>query len=169
MGDFFLKASGALGSHVKFLDAHTDRTQCRRGCSSSLGTRHTKKLTPPHTLTPTTHARLSTWCDTRARPRRESNPGGRLHDRSAYHRATSARQNSPIWLRSLVATTTAGSWRTGSRRSGRACASCSTSRSWSAASRCFRCVSNYAFSAELCQELSRIMRFELSSCQEQPC
>jgi cyclic AMP-dependent transcription factor ATF-4 len=33
----------------------------------------------------------------------------------------------------------AGSWRTGSRRSGRACASCSTSRSWSAASRRFRC------------------------------
>lgn len=34
----------------------------------------------------------------------------------------------------------AGSWRTGSPRSGRACASCSTSRSWSAASRRFRCV-----------------------------
>ena len=79
---FFLKASGALGSHVKFLDARIDRTQCRRGCPSSLGTRYTEKLTPPHT--PTTHARLSTWCDTRhipdgiepgrAAPRRELLP-----------------------------------------------------------------------------------------------
>ena len=87
---FFLKAPGALGSHVRFLGVRIDRTQCRRGYPNSLGTRHTEALTPPHTLTPTTHARFSTWCDTRARPRRESNPGGQLHDGSAYHRATSA-------------------------------------------------------------------------------
>lgn len=47
----------------------------------------------------------------------------------------------------LAIPSTAGSWRTGSPRSGRACGSCSTSRSWSAASRRSRCVPNYAFRA----------------------
>jgi len=39
---FFLKAPGAPGSHVRFLDAHANQTQRRRDCLSSLGTRHTE-------------------------------------------------------------------------------------------------------------------------------
>ena len=39
---FFFKAPRAFGSHVRFLGAHADRTQRRRGCPSSLGTRHTE-------------------------------------------------------------------------------------------------------------------------------
>jgi len=49
---FFWKHPGALGSHLKILGAHVDRTKRRRGCPSSLETRHTEVLTPhTHTLT----------------------------------------------------------------------------------------------------------------------
>ena len=71
----FLKHTGALGSHIKFLGAHADRTQRRRGCPSSLETHHTAALTPPHTrphptrscystmgtLFPVRHPRRSRW------------------------------------------------------------------------------------------------------------
>jgi len=42
---FFLKHPGALGNHIRILGTHVDRTQRRRGCPSSLGTRHTEALT----------------------------------------------------------------------------------------------------------------------------
>jgi len=62
---FFLKYPGALGSHVRFLDAHVDRTQRRRGCPSSLETRHTEDA---HHHTHSTHAHsLDTQVQTGAR------------------------------------------------------------------------------------------------------
>ena len=56
---FFLKHPRALGSHVRILDAHVDRTQRRRGCPSSLGTRHTEVLTPHAHAHPPQHLHLA--------------------------------------------------------------------------------------------------------------
>ena len=58
---------------LRFLDVHTDRTQCRRSCSRNLITRYTTALTPPHAhVPPRTHATVP-WehcfrCDTRVAP-----------------------------------------------------------------------------------------------------
>ena len=79
---FFWKHPGALGSHLKILGAHVDRTQCRRGCPSSLGTRHTEALTP-HARTHT-HSRLSTHGKIPRRVTLECGISG-LHTWSAHH------------------------------------------------------------------------------------
>ena len=62
---FFLKAPRSTRKSCKILDAHADRTQRRRGCPSSLGTRHTETHAHLHTHTHAhPHTGLSTRCDT---------------------------------------------------------------------------------------------------------
>ena len=46
---FFLKVPRALRSHIRFLDAHANRTQRRRNCPRNLRTRYIQTRTPPHT------------------------------------------------------------------------------------------------------------------------
>jgi len=38
----FFKAPRSLGSHVRFLDAYVDQTQCRRDYPNNFETRHTE-------------------------------------------------------------------------------------------------------------------------------
>ena len=78
----FLKHPGALGSHLRILGAHVDRTQRRRDCPNSLGTRHTETLTP-HARAHT-HSRLSTREKIPRRVTLEHGIGG-LHTWSAHH------------------------------------------------------------------------------------
>jgi len=59
---FFLKHPEALGSHVRFLNAHVDRTQRRRNYQSSLETHHTETYAHPHTRT---HAITHTHTESR--------------------------------------------------------------------------------------------------------
>jgi hypothetical protein len=76
--DLFLKTARSTGS--KRLDVHTDRTQRRRDCPNSLGTRHTEAHL--HTRTPT-HARtVSAPGET---PRLRSLRTGCLHTCNASH------------------------------------------------------------------------------------
>ena len=88
---FFLKAPRSTGESCKILDAHADRTQHKRGCPSSLGTRHTEVLTPPRThahtpwRTPQHPREHCSQCEPSVELR--SNAGGRRPSGQPYQRA----------------------------------------------------------------------------------
>ena len=94
---FFFKAPRSTGESCKILGAHADRTQHRRGCPSSLETRHTKAHAHLHThaRTPTHRPQHPVWhqrCDHGG-----SNAGGQPRNRERYHRATGSFACSSLW------------------------------------------------------------------------
>jgi len=80
---FFLKAPGALGSHVRFLDAHANQTQRRRDCLSSLGTRHTEDA-HHHTHPAHMHTASIPRCERGSNPRRYTPSAGVTTAPEAY-------------------------------------------------------------------------------------
>jgi len=106
---FFLKAPRSTGESCKILDAHADRTQHKRGCPSSLGTRHTEVLTPPRThahtpwRTPQHPREHCSQCEPSVELR--SNAGGRRPSGQPYQRATRA-----FTLRKVYRVSLWGAW-----------------------------------------------------------